>query len=73
MTADQLDFDERFGVGRAMRLTSRETRNQPPPKRDGHLALLRESKKGLRWIARTRSFGVQFEPRYIFRAGRLDQ
>ena len=23
--------------------------------------------------ARTRSFGVQFEPRYIFRAGRLDQ
>ena len=27
----------------------------------------------LRWIARTRSFGVQFEPRYIFRAGRLDQ
>ena len=21
----------------------------------------------------TRSFGVQFEPRYIFRAGRLDQ
>ena len=28
---------------------------------------------GLKWIARTRSFGVQFEPRYIFRAGRLDQ
>ena len=27
----------------------------------------------LKWIARTRSFGVQFEPRYIFRAGRLDQ
>ena len=27
----------------------------------------------LKWNARTRSFGVQFEPRYIFRAGRLDQ
>jgi hypothetical protein len=27
----------------------------------------------LKWITRTRSFGVQFEPRYIFRAGRLDQ
>ena len=27
----------------------------------------------LKWNACTRSFGVQFEPRYIFRAGRLDQ
>ena len=27
----------------------------------------------LRWIARTPSFGAWFEPRYIFRAGRLDQ
>ena len=27
----------------------------------------------LKWIAYIRSFGVQFEPRYIFRAGRLDQ
>ena len=27
----------------------------------------------LKWNVRTRSFGVQFEPRYIFRAGRLDQ
>ena len=25
------------------------------------------------WIVRIRSFGVWFEPRYIFRAGRLDQ
>ncbi len=30
-------------------------------------------KNELGWIARIRSFGVQFEPRYIFRAGRLDQ
>jgi hypothetical protein len=27
----------------------------------------------LRWNARIPSFGAQFEPRYIFRAGRLDQ
>ena len=27
----------------------------------------------LKWNAYARSFGVQFEPRYIFRAGRLDQ
>ena len=26
-----------------------------------------------RVLRRTRSFGIQFEPRYIFRAGRLDQ
>ena len=24
-------------------------------------------------LAHIRSFGIQFEPRYIFRAGRLDQ
>ena len=29
--------------------------------------------RALRRTHRTRSFGVQFEPRYIFRAGRLDQ
>ena len=28
---------------------------------------------GLKWNARIRIFGAQFEPRYIFRAGRLDQ
>src|SRR6476646_8512660 len=27
----------------------------------------------LRWIAAIRSFGSRLEPRYIFRAGRLDQ
>src|SRR5690349_13129275 len=27
----------------------------------------------LRWIAHIHSFGAWFEPRYIFRAGRLDQ
>jgi hypothetical protein len=27
----------------------------------------------LRWSAYIHSFGAQFEPRYIFRAGRLDQ
>ena len=27
----------------------------------------------LKWNARIRIFGAQFEPRYIFRAGRLDQ
>ena len=27
----------------------------------------------LEWIAATRSFGYRLEPRYIFRAGRLDQ
>ena len=26
----------------------------------------------IKWNVRTRSFGVWFEPRYIFRAGRLD-
>ena len=36
-------------------------------------ALSRRQANEFRWIARTRSFGVQFEPRYIFRAGRLDQ
>ena len=29
--------------------------------------------RAFRRTHRTRSFGVQFEPRYIFRAGRLDQ
>ena len=27
----------------------------------------------LKWIVRIPSFGARFEPRYIFRAGRLDQ
>jgi hypothetical protein len=27
----------------------------------------------LKWNAHIRDFGAQFEPRYIFRAGRLDQ
>ena len=27
----------------------------------------------LEWIAAIRSFGYRLEPRYIFRAGRLDQ
>ena len=27
----------------------------------------------IRWIAVIRSFGYRLEPRYIFRAGRLDQ
>ena len=30
-------------------------------------------KNALRWIAAIRSFGYWLEPRYIFRAGRLDQ
>src|SRR5262245_2814406 len=39
----------------------------------GALSAFRRQANELGWIVRTRSFGVQFEPRYIFRAGRLDQ
>ena len=31
------------------------------------------NKNTFRWIAEIRSFGYRLEPRYIFRAGRLDQ
>ena len=33
----------------------------------------RDEMNTLRWTATTRSFGYRLEPRYIFRAGRLDQ
>jgi hypothetical protein len=40
-----------------------------------HIASAQTSPRSnaLRWIARTPSFGYWLEPRYIFRAGRLDQ
>ena len=37
------------------------------------LQFTRPALNELKWNVYTRSFGVQFEPRYIFRAGRLDQ
>ena len=54
----------RFGSGRAIALnfTCREV--------SLHQALVLSE---LKWIVRIPSFGAQFEPRYIFRAGRLDQ
>jgi len=36
-------------------------------------AVKRRSSNELKWNAHIRSFGAWFEPRYIFRAGRLDQ
>ena len=54
----------RFGFGRAhARLTSRPAK----------LAYTKLATSKLKWIAYIHSFGIQFEPRYIFRAGRLDQ
>ena len=54
---------ERFGFGRATRLTLRTAK----------LAYTKLVASKLKWIAYIHSFGAQFEPRYIFRAGRLDQ
>ena len=54
---------ERFGFGRARALNFAA--------REVSLHQARASK--LKWIAYIHSFGIQFEPRYIFRAGRLDQ
>ena len=55
---------ERFGVGRAEALNFAS---------NAKLASAKRSTNGLKWNVYARSFGVQFEPRYIFRAGRLDQ
>jgi hypothetical protein len=53
--------EERFGLGRGFsRLTSRKTRVASSKRLD---SLACESASRLRWIARTRSFGTQFEPR----------
>ena len=54
---------ERFGFGRATRLTSRVR----------EVSLHQALASKLKWSAQIHSFGAQFEPRYIFRAGRLDQ
>jgi hypothetical protein len=50
----------------------------PIPPADLSICLRRRTERSptaraFRRTHRTRSFGVQFEPRYIFRAGRLDQ
>ena len=48
----------------------------PPATLTGHLRRPTERSPTMQYIPediRIRIFGVQFEPRYIFRAGRLDQ
>ena len=59
---------ERFGFGRASRLTSPAVTSSA-----AKLAYTKLATSKLKWIAYIHSFGAQFEPRYIFRAGRLDQ
>jgi hypothetical protein len=53
------------------RQTFNEGKRAFHPYLDGATPRLHGNK--LKWNACIRSFGVQFEPRYIFRAGRLDQ
>ena len=45
----------------------------PPATLTSHLRRLTERSPTTRTCVRIRSFGLQFEPRYIFRARRLDQ
>ena len=45
----------------------------PPATLSSHLHRLTERSPTTRTCVQVRSFGAQFEPRYIFRAGRLDQ
>ena len=45
----------------------------PPAALTGHLHRPTERSPTICTCVQIRSFGAQFEPRYIFRAGRLDQ
>ncbi len=45
----------------------------PPAHLPVHLRRLTERSPTMRTCVRIRSFGIWLEPRYIFRAGRLDQ
>ena len=45
----------------------------PPATLTSHLHRLTERSPTTRTYVQVHSFGAQFEPRYIFRAGRLDQ
>ena len=58
----------RFGFGRAFALNF-----APVVNLTGEVSLHQALASKLKWIAYIHSFGAQFEPRYIFRAERLDQ